>query len=80
MQRIAEKTFRILINAGSVRKITIQPAPWNGKDRWAVVLKLGMDEATVRSAREDVRTWASLDSLVRWLKAQGCGVAELRVA
>lgn len=79
MQRITEETLRILINAGSVRKITIQPAPWNGKDRWAVVLKLGMDEATVRSAREDVRTWASLDSLVRWLKAQGCGVAELLV-
>jgi hypothetical protein len=41
MQRITEETFRILVNAGSVRKITLQPAPWNGKDRWAVVLKLG---------------------------------------
>ena len=80
MQRISEETFRILVNAGSVCKITLQPAPWNGKDRWAVVIKLGMDEAVIKSAREDVRTWASLDSLARWLKAQGCGVAELRVA
>ncbi|MBU2767791.1 hypothetical protein A4U49_13675 [Acidithiobacillus ferrivorans] len=79
MQRITEETFRILVNAGSVRKITIQPAPWNGRERWAVVLKLGMDEATIKSARTEVRTWASLDSLARWLKAQGCGVAELRV-
>ena len=46
---------------------------------WAVVLKLGMDEATIKSARTEVRSWASLDSLARWLKAQGCGVAELRV-
>jgi hypothetical protein len=79
MQRITEETFRILVNAGSVRKITLQPAPWNGKERWAVVLKLGMEEATIKSARTEVRTWASLDSLARWLKAQGCGVAELRV-
>ena len=80
MQRISEDTFRILINAGSVRKVTIQPAPWNGKDRWAVILKLGMDEAVIKSAREDVRTWASLDSLARWLKTQGVGVVELRMA
>ena len=68
------------MNAGSVRKITLQPAPWNGKDRWAVVIKLGMDEAVIKSAREDVRTWASLDSLARWLKTQGVGVVELRMA
>ncbi len=80
MQRISEETFRILVNAGSVRKITLQPAPWNGKDRWAVVLKLGMDEAVIKSAREDVRTWASLDSLARWLKTQGVGIVELRMA
>ena len=80
MQRISEDTFRILVNAGSVRKVTIQPAPWNGRERWAVVLKLGMDEAVIKSAREDVRTWASLDSLARWLKTQGVGVVELRMA
>ena len=80
MQRISEETFRILVHAGSVRKITIQPASWNGKERWAVVIKLGMEEATIRSAREDVRTWASLDSLARWLKAQGVGIVELRMA
>ena len=80
MQRISEETFRILVNAGSVRKITLQPAPWNGKDRWAVVIKLGMDEAVIKSAREDVRTWASLDSLARWLKTQGVGIVELRMA
>jgi hypothetical protein len=79
MQRISEETFRILVNAGSVRKITLQPAPWNGRERWAVVLKLGMDEAVIKSAREDVRTWASLDSLARWLKTQGVGVVDLRM-
>jgi hypothetical protein len=80
VQRVSEDTFRILVNAGSVRKVTIQPAPWNGRDRWAVILKLGMDEAVIKSAREDVRTWASLDSLARWLKTQGVGVVELRMA
>ena len=79
MQRISEETFRILVNAGSVRKVTIQPAPWNGRERWAVVLKLGMDEATIKSARTEVRAWASLDSLARWLKTQGVGIVELRM-
>jgi len=27
--RIGEETFRLLVNAGSVRKVTIHPAPWN---------------------------------------------------
>ena len=40
MQHISEETFRILVNAGSVRKVTIQPVPWNGRDRWAVVLRV----------------------------------------
>ena len=80
MQRISEDTFRILINAGSVRKVTIQPSPWNGKDRWAVILKLGMGEAVIKSAREEVRTWASLGSLARWLNTQGVGVEKLRMA
>ena len=80
MQQIAEETFRILVNAGSVRNVTIQPAPWNGKDRWAVILKLGMDEAVIKSAREEVRTWASLDRLAWRLKTQGVGVVELRMA
>ena len=79
MQHLSEEPFRILVNAGSVRKVTIQLAPWNGRERWAVVLKLGMEEATIQSARTEVLTWVSLDSLARWLKAQGCGVAELRV-
>jgi len=57
-----------------VRKVTIQSIPVLGRDRWYVLLKLGMDEATVKSARTEVRTWASLDSLVCWLKAQGPGL------
>ena len=56
-----------------MRKVTIQSIPVLGRDRWYVILKLGMDEATVKSARTEVRTWASLDSLACWLKAQGCG-------
>ena len=36
-------------------------------------------KVTIKSAHTEVRTSASLDSLARWLKAQGCGVAELRV-
>ncbi|MDD5002722.1 MAG: hypothetical protein PHS70_01185 [Acidithiobacillus sp.] len=35
-----------------------------------MVIKLGMDEATIKSARTEVRTWASLDSLAWWLKAR----------
>ncbi|MBU2753435.1 hypothetical protein HFU84_01745 [Acidithiobacillus sp. CV18-2] len=79
MQRIDEEMFKILIRAGSVRRVTVEPAPWNGKTRWCVVIKLGMDEGVIKSAREPVRTWASLDTAVRWLKGCGVGVVEVRI-
>ncbi|MCR1344907.1 hypothetical protein NRY68_03620 [Acidithiobacillus ferrooxidans] len=41
--------------------VTIQSIPILGRDRWYVILKLGMDEATVKSARTEVpvpgRVW-----------------------
>ena len=44
-----------------MRKVTIQSIPVLGRDRWYVILKLGMDEATVKSARTEVpvpgRVW-----------------------
>ncbi|MBN6741819.1 hypothetical protein JKG47_15010 [Acidithiobacillus sp. MC6.1] len=79
MQRIDEEMFRILIRAGSVRRVTVEPAPWNGKTRWCVVIKLGMDEGVIKSAREAVRTWASLDTAVKWLKACGVSVVEVKI-
>ena len=80
MQRINEEMFRILIRAGSVRRVTVEPAPWNGKTRWCVVLKLGMDEGVIKSHREEARTWASLDTVARWLKDCGVGVVEVKIA
>ncbi|MBU2805394.1 hypothetical protein HF283_09795 [Acidithiobacillus ferrooxidans] len=79
MQHIDEEMFRILIQAGSVRRVTVEPAPWNGKPRWCVTLKLGMDEGVIKSARDPVRTWASLDTIVRWLEACGVGVVEVKI-
>ncbi|MBN6742143.1 hypothetical protein JKG47_16730 [Acidithiobacillus sp. MC6.1] len=51
----------------------------NGKTRWCVVIKLGMDEGVIKSAREAVRTWASLDTVAKWLKGCGVGVVEVKI-
>lgn len=38
-----------------------------------VLLKVGNEDFTVASAREKVRRWASLDSVIQWLKEFGLG-------
>lgn len=73
---VLEPEARMLVEAGAVRSVSIEPAPGDG---WAVVLRVGMDERPVASKREDVRTWASLDTLIGWLRRLGVAGAAIRV-
>jgi len=66
----------VLLEAGSVRSVSIEPAPREG---WAVVLRVGMNERPIASQRQDVRTWASLDTLIGWLRRLGVADAAIRV-
>lgn len=76
MSRLTEREARVLIEAGAVRSVAIEPAHGQG---WAVVLRVGMDERPVASDRSDVRTWASLDTLTGWLRRLGVADASIRL-
>ncbi|MFO7582072.1 hypothetical protein [Guyparkeria sp.] len=73
---IEEREARALGEAGSVRSVSIERAPGDG---WAVVLRVGMEERVVRSRREDVRTWATLDSAAKWVARIGIAEAVVRI-
>jgi len=73
---VLESEARMLVESGAVRSVSVEPAPGDG---WAVVLRVGMDERPVRSKREDVRTWSSLDTLAGWLRRLGVADASIRI-
>lgn len=73
---LSEREARVLLEAGSVRSVSIEPAPGDG---WAVVFRIGMQERPIASQRQDVRTWASLDTLIGWMRRMGVADAAIRV-
>jgi len=74
---VLEPAARLLVESGAVRGARIVRT--GAGERWAVVLLVGLEEYTVSSKREDVRTWASLDTLAEWLKNLGIGSATLHM-
>jgi len=72
---VLEPAARLLVESGAVRGARVVRAG----ERWAVLLLVGMEEYTVSSKREDVRLWASLDTLAEWLKNLGIGSATLHM-
>ena len=71
---ITEATLRELLDSGAVRAVTIV-AQGNA---WAVQVEVGTRWRVLRSARDDVRWWKSLDRLARWLR-EDLGVADWSV-
>ena len=61
---ITEATLRELLDSGAVRSVAIVAQG----DAWAVQVEVGTRWRVLRSAREPVRWWRSLDRLARWLK------------
>ncbi|MDG4868634.1 hypothetical protein P8631_11540 (plasmid) [Guyparkeria sp. 1SP6A2] len=73
---ITEREARTLFDVGAIKGVKIEPVPGDG---WAVVLMIGMEERPVSSQREQVRTWASLDTAAKWLHRLGVQTATLRL-
>ena len=73
-QGITEATLRELLDSGAIRSVALVAQG----DAWAVQVEVGTRWRTLRSAREPVRWWRSLDRLARWLK-DDIGVAEWTV-
>ena len=70
---INEATMRELLDSGAVRAVVVI----GQGDGWAVEIEVGTRRRVLRSAREPVRIWKSLDRLARWL--HGFGIAEWSV-
>ena len=71
---ITEATLRELLDSGAIRSVALVAQG----DGWAVQVEVGTRWRTLRSAREPVRWWRSLDRLARWLRAD-LGIAEWSV-
>jgi hypothetical protein len=65
---IDHRTLSHLLEAGAIRTVT---AVGQG-DRWALVVHYGSVDKTVKSVNShQIRTWAKLDSLVKYLRKLG---------
>ena len=69
LKPITEATARELVSTGVVRSIQVL----RHGDAWAVVIRVGLRDRVIRSQRERVRTWRSLDTIANW--AVDLGVA-----
>lgn len=75
IDRLQQPQLAALVAAGSIRSVTVEPAPDQG---WAVRVRYGMREAVMASQHRPVRVWRSLDTLAQWLAARGIGHWEVR--
>ena len=62
LQSITEDTTRELIATGVVRVLQVV----HHDDAWAVLVRVGVQNRVVRSQRETIRTWRSLDTIGTW--------------
>ena len=74
LQSITEDTMRELIATGVVRVLQVIH---HGNAGWAVLVRVGVQNRVVRSQREKIRTWRSLDTIGTW--AAGLGAVAIEV-
>lgn len=66
-QTLDQKTLAILVATGGLREVrAVREA-----DAWALQGRVGQDWLPVRSARQELRLWSSLDTLERFCIAAG---------
>lgn len=69
-----EGNFLDLVSAGAVRESKAARVMTRKGEQWAFYFRLGGPTSewhTIRSQREPVRTWASLDTLAKFADAVG---------
>ena len=71
-----EKTFRTLIEAGAVKKVSIVAQG----GRFHVEAKTPNGTLTALTLKGDVKTWTSLDSVARWVRGLGIGTVNVMLA
>jgi hypothetical protein len=71
-----EKTFRVLVDAGAVRRVRIIA---DGA-RFHVEADTATGTLVAATAKGAPRTWTSLDTSARWVRRLGIGTAQLDVS
>jgi hypothetical protein len=71
-----EKTFRVLVDAGAVRRVRIIA---DGA-RFHVEADTATGTLVAATAKGAPRTWTSLDASARWVRRLGIGTAQLDVS
>ena len=66
-QTLDQKTIALLVSTGGLREVR---AVREGA-AWALQGRIGQDWLAVRSARQELRLWSSLDTLERFCVAAG---------
>ena len=70
-----EKELALLVESQAAREFLVQRT--EDGERWMLSTRIGIRWVPVRSKREELRTWASLDTLERF--AAGIGIKVLSV-
>jgi len=68
IKRLQQPQVDALVEAGSVRSATVEPAPGEG---WTVRIRYGMTEAVVASQHRQTRIWQTLDGIGNWMRDRG---------
>lgn len=71
-----EKMLRTLVDAGALKKVQIV----GSGALLYVEVAFGNKTEKVLTQRGSLRTWASLDSVAKWVRGLGLGKAELDLA
>lgn len=72
-----EKDLALLVESKALREFLVQRT--EDGDRWMLSARYGARWVPVRSKREELRTWASLDTLERFARAVGITVITLEL-
>lgn len=74
-ETIAEQSLIDLARTGSVRSLRVVES---GDGSWVLVATIGMAERALRSQRESVRTWRSLDTVYRYCRER-VGINQIEI-
>lgn len=66
-----DKDLRLLVETRAAREFLVRRTE-NGK-RWMLLTRVSTTWKPIRSQREAIRTWASLDTLERFADSMGIG-------
>jgi hypothetical protein len=74
--KVNEKTIRALVEAGAVKKVCVIA---NGASLYVDILTQN-GAVTATTNKGQIKTWASIDSSVKWLRRMGVGRVDLEIS